>query len=363
LAAAAYVSWAGGAPYQPADDALVLERIPRGYAPAASAAGDPVTAAAIAQSLIERARAGADPRFLGYAQAALAPWWPQADAPVPVLVMRATIRQARHDFDGALADLERVLEREPGNAQALLTRATVMRVTGRNAEAARTCRALRARVAAFYWVTCEAASRSLSGELAEATAQLDALALDALDDAAYAWWTAERADMAVRSGDWALALRLYRGAAQRGVADPLLLASQAQLLLDMGRAGEVLSLITTDAKADLLQLRRAQAARALGRPDAALETRLAENFAAARRRGEDLHLREEATFELSVRGATAGALALAQANWRHQREPEDARVLARAARAMGDKTTLVELARWQAESRLEDAVLSRLLPP
>ena len=75
----------------------------------------------MATAYIRASRVEGDPRFLGYAQAALGPWWTQPAAPTTVLVLRATIRQSRHEFDAAVADLDRVLQRDPKHAQALLT--------------------------------------------------------------------------------------------------------------------------------------------------------------------------------------------------------------------------------------------------
>src|SRR6185503_20195154 len=118
------------APFVPADPKEVLETLP-------VASADPFSrelrqlrlalARRAARRYIERARADADPRYLGYAQAALAPWW-NAGAPASVLVLRATIRQSLHDFPSALADLSAALEIEPRNAQAWLTRATIQQV-------------------------------------------------------------------------------------------------------------------------------------------------------------------------------------------------------------------------------------------
>jgi hypothetical protein len=119
-------------PFVPASDAAVLEQLP--------SAGDPLLrdlhdqraalaqnprdldiALSLAAAYVRLGRREADPRYDGYAQAALAPWWDLAEPPIPVLILRATLRQRRHDFEAALADLERVLARWPGHPQALLT--------------------------------------------------------------------------------------------------------------------------------------------------------------------------------------------------------------------------------------------------
>ena len=91
----------------------------------------------LAKHCIVRARAEADPRFLGYAEAALGYWSNLAQPPASVLVVRATIRQSNHDFARALADLDLAVKLDPNNTQAWLTRASIFQVQGRYTEAKR----------------------------------------------------------------------------------------------------------------------------------------------------------------------------------------------------------------------------------
>jgi len=135
------------APYRPTDDREILE-------PVTESASDPRTrrlqalqqelaqnpmdldlALRVAQAYVERGRAQSDPRYYGYAQAALAPWWPLAEPPTAVLVLRATIRQHNHEFEKALADLSRAVEAEPRNASAWWTRALVLQAQGESSAA------------------------------------------------------------------------------------------------------------------------------------------------------------------------------------------------------------------------------------
>lgn len=100
----------------PSGDAEVLEHVPSGAADPrereraqlqrllAARPADRRTALALARLDIELSRARSDPRYLGYAQAALGPWWKLEEPPADVLVLRATIRQSSHDFEGALDD-------------------------------------------------------------------------------------------------------------------------------------------------------------------------------------------------------------------------------------------------------------------
>lgn len=355
---------AGAQPYRPTDDALVLERLPAGLpVPRRAIPHDPQAATALARSYLERARQHADPRFVGYAEQLLQPWWSEALPPAPVLLLRATIRQARHQFDEALADLGLLLARHPHDGQALLTRATVLRVQGRHAEAARDCRALRGIADPFVAELCEQSVRGLGGGLAEAAAALDRLApqMPLQPAGVQAWYFAERADMARRLGRAGQAERLHRLAIARLLADPLLVATAADLLLESGRAQDALAIVGAAPAVDALRLRAALARRALGQPDAVTERALADAYAAARRRGDEAHLREEARFELAIRSDAAAALRLAQDNWRSQREPEDARLLLEAARAANAPAATEPVRQWLRQSGLQDAALATLL--
>jgi hypothetical protein len=55
----------------------------------------------VAQGYLELGRVSGDPRYAGYAEAALAPWWHLDQPPQEVLVLRATLRQRMHLFDAA----------------------------------------------------------------------------------------------------------------------------------------------------------------------------------------------------------------------------------------------------------------------
>src|SRR5437016_10337571 len=92
-------------PFLPTDDAQVLEHLPGRttaqfrelkalQAAAAQAPDDLSRAIPLARAYIRASRLEGDPRFLGYAQAALASWCKDSDAPTPVLVLRATILQS-----------------------------------------------------------------------------------------------------------------------------------------------------------------------------------------------------------------------------------------------------------------------------
>lgn len=140
-----------------------------------------------------------------------------------------------------------------------------------------------------------------------------------------------------------------------------MLAAYADFLLEQGRPAQVMALLKNWARSDTLLLRLALAARALGLPQAERHARtLGERFTDAARRGERLHLQEEARFLLELKGDARAALAAAQENYRSQREPRDAQILIEAALAARDPAAAAPALEWLARHRFESARINEL---
>jgi tetratricopeptide (TPR) repeat protein len=282
-----------------------------------------------------------------------------------VLLLRATLKQSQHDFEGSLIDLDRLLKADPLMAQARLTRATVLGVRGRYADARRDCLALRGRAAPIVIAGCDATPASLSGDANDA---YDALTMELARDSGNVelreWALTLLAEIAARRGNFGAAERHFQAALALDPRDPYLKGAYADFLLDRNRPAEVLALLRADTKNDGLLLRLALAEQRL--PDmrdtyAAHRADLAARFDAARRRGDSLHRREEARFRLALENDARGALELARDNWSVQREPADLRILVEAARATGDQHALRIAFDWIAATHLEDAAIVALL--
>jgi Tfp pilus assembly protein PilF len=370
-ACACALATAGAAPYIPASGSQVLERLPGGLDPArrelqglraalAAKPGDLTLATTLAQRYIEQSRRDGDPRYLGYAQAALAPWWNQPQPPSPVLVLRATLRQSTHQFGAALVDLDAVLKRDSGNSQAWLTRATVQLITGDFAAARTSCMRLYSRAPELVVQACLSSVGSISGQAGasyERLRQTYAARRDA-SPALRAWVATLLGEMAARLSRPDAAEAHYREALALDAADSYLLGAYADFLLDRGRASEVIALLKDKTQADALLLRYAIAlknASAAGAAQAGAE--LAARFDAAMRRRDNVHQREQARFELALRGDPAAAVLLAKLNWAVQKEPADLRILAQAAAASKDPEAAAIVRDWLKTSKIEDASL------
>ena len=364
----AIVSLVSAKPYVPTSDNLILERLPykasdasqrevRRLSQALRAAPDNVELAAdLARRHIEQGRATSDPRFFGYARAALSHWWAMNDAPIEILVLRATLHQNQHRFDQALVDLDRVLQRAPNNGQARLTKAVVLQVRGEFDAALKECRALSRLADPVVVATCIAAVQSLNGELKSSYQRLTRMAeqLESQSPALRAWVLSYLADMAARLGKWDAAESYYRSALAADPSDAFLLAAYADLLLDRQRPREVIALLKGQERADGLLLRLALAQRAAS-DQTWHESRdkLAARFAAAKLRNDRVHLREEARFTLHLLDQPEAALALAQENWTIQKEPADARLVLDASRSAKIPNAAVQVREWLAKTRLE----------
>ena len=360
------------APFVPTDDNIVLETLTppgdpalkqlRALAATARAAPDELAPAiAYARRAVEFARHNGDPRYAGYAEAALRPWLSRAEVPPGAAFMDAVLRQYRHDFTNALSILDALLTAAPNNAEARLIRATVRQVVGDIAGAAADCDALSRRVDPAIAAPCRAAALEASGHSEQATKTLAiALALPAPPDLRL-WALTLAAEQAARHGDPVKAEARYHEALALDAGDLALVASYADFLLDAGRNREARTLLGSDTRIDAILLRLALAARAEGDSDAeALVQTQAERFAEARLRGDASHRREEARFRLHLQDDAAGALALALQNWPIQREPWDARLVLEAALAAHRPEAAAPVRDWLAAQGNDDIQLARL---
>ncbi|MGI8738347.1 MAG: tetratricopeptide repeat protein [Gammaproteobacteria bacterium] len=365
-------------PFVPKRDARVLERLP--YTPGdlsiqalraqrVTLARDPnniALAIEAARQYIGKGRAEGDPRYFGYAQAALEPWWRADNAPVEILVLRADLKQASHNFDGALNDLNKALQKDPENINSALTRAIILQVLGRYEDAQRDCATLLdaaryARDLQLTALTCAASVASFNGRATRSFAVLERVVRTAAGAAQERQWALTTlADIATRLGREAAAERYFRAALALG-ENAWLLGAYADLLLDRGRAREVIDLLENDTSVDNLLLLLALAEQDVGAPT--LDKHVAmlrARFRANRLRNDQRHLREEARFALRLLKDPQKALQLAKVNWRVQREPEDARILLRAALAAGRGRAAEPVIEFLRRSGLQDVRLNGL---
>ena len=363
-------------PHVPDSDDVVLERLPAALvggreelaairARLAAAPGDAAAAAAAARRLIDLGSAGGGPRMYGYAEAALAPWWTDADAPADVLRLRAKLKEIDHRYDDAAADLLALLERSPGDRQAWIELSNIRRVQGRYVEARAASDALAGfadGIAALYTRT---PLQAVTGELAAAAGVLERALpqVRAKLPETLPWVHIMRAQVATQQGRADEARAIYDEALEASPGDGHLLRGYGDLLLDLGEAGAAYDLLKDGTADNGVMLRAAIAARETGRShEAERWTRqLGERFREIRLRGGEPHGRFESRHLLHLKDDPRAALEVGLANWANQKELRDSRNVLEAAAAAGDAAAAAPVIEFLRRHGTQDAALERLI--
>lgn len=363
------------APYIPAEDGIVLETLPFSGDPRLrlwrqwedQLSQDPTNLALALRLADDYVRAGltkADPRYDGYARAALRPWWNDPMPPVEVLRLRVTLQQRAHQFDPALEDLAKMLHTNPLHGEAWLAKSVIHQVRGEYVQARQSCLPLIGQVSALVVSSCVANVATVTGQAEKSFHQL-ARSVEQNGSAAThetRWALTILAETAARLGRWTQAETYFRQALALESSDIYLLSAYSDFLLDRDRAQEVLPLLPGRNLPDALLLRAALAHRKLDLPQT---SRLVENlenrFRESRLRGDSRHVREEARFTLVLLNDAGEALKLAQENWAVQREPWDTRLVLEAALAAGQAEAAQPVLQWVTNVGLEDPGIRRLM--
>jgi tetratricopeptide (TPR) repeat protein len=359
------------APRTPAADSEVLEHLPMrpgdstarelGVLRAALVASpaDANAASALTQAYFDLAMARGDPRYVGYAEAVLATFDHRMTA--GLLLVRGQLRQYRHQFEGALEDFSAALRLDPGLAQAHAWRGAIFLVQASYPEVRQECTALQTLGRSALAGACMGLLQAYSGQLQAAQITLQQALQASPFPASQLWLLTRLGEVAAWRGQSDEAEAHFKAALALGLDDGYLLAAWSDHLLDAGRPAEVVKLLSAWEASDGLLLRLAEAETLLQLPAAAKHVQaMADRFAAAGLRGDVTHRAEEARFELRLRGQSAKALALAQANYQVQREPRDARILLEAAVAARQPASAQAALDWLRSSGFEDPRLRSL---
>ncbi|MDP1953728.1 MAG: hypothetical protein Q8K71_04560 [Polaromonas sp.] len=363
------------APYTPASDAEVVERLPgRASDPAirrvdslrkqlSARPEDIPLRLEIARRYFDLAMAQGDPRYVGYASSALAPLATSAAGNADYWLVRGLIQQYSHQFEAALASLAKSAGLNPRSPEPLSWRAAIFMVRAQYPAALAECERLTPLADPLLGAGCSAYVQAATGQLQQAFESLTKTAGSAANTSPemLLWLNTRLAEMAVRLQRNDAAEGHFRNALKQGVTDQFLLGAYADFLLARDRPAEVLTLLAGWERSDILLLRLALAGRAAKDTRAAgLATQLRERFDAAALRGDSLHEQEAARFELDIENQPAKALDLASRNYQDQKEPRDAEVLMRAALAAKQPRAAVPALDWLRNSKYEDPALKAL---
>lgn len=366
---------AAAAPFTPASDDQIVERLPGGATDPsvrrvdslrkqlAARPGDAGLRLEIAHRYFDLAMAQGDPRYVGYASAALAPLAQGSAGDAQYWLLSGLLQQYGHDFAGALRSLRRSSELDPRAAEPVAWRAAIDMVLARYPDALAECTRLVALADALQAQGCTAYVQASTGHLEAAYGALSReLAAAAAPDAALVLW------VRTRLAEWAIRLQRpdqaqghFEQALRLGITDQYLLAAYADFLLEQHRAEPVLALLADWERSDVLLLRLALAGKMARDPRApGWAGQLRDRFAAAARRGDRLHEQEAARFALDIEGQPAKALELAARNYTAQKEARDAAILMRSALAAGRPQAARPALDWMRAANYEDHALAAL---
>lgn len=327
--------------------------------------GNVEVAVATALEHFKRGRAEGDPRYYGYAESAISFWAKDPLPPTEILLIRAHLRQHRHEFKPALTDLDEIVKREPTNAQAWLIKAVVHMVQGDYTPAKSSCARLMGITSEFIAATCLSNVAALNGDAEKALNVLkqELLSSNGAPGQEQLWVLTSVAEIEQRLGRAEDAEKSFRAALAIEKDDSYLLTSFADFLLDQQRAAEVETLLSERRANDAMLLRLALARKQLGKDEELKRDReeLEARFAASQKRGDSSHLREEALFVLGIKGDATRAAELAVQNWQLQREPFDLRLLAEAGVAARNTAAITRAKEWLTATKLEYPRVHKLL--
>jgi tetratricopeptide (TPR) repeat protein len=362
-------------PYLPTSDDEVLETLPRDLLSSqddlaslrrrlADNPQDAGLAQQVASRYLQIGKSSSDPRYYGYAQAALQPWWDATDAPPEILRVRSKLKERDHRYDEALADLQLLLDDQPRDLQAWMEVANIYGVQGKYAEAQNACDRLSELAGSAPAILCSAPLLALTGRAEEAYSSLAGVLSTVKQQwpAAEQWVITMQAEISRALGHDNRAEQHFRDALANDPGDYYLLRSYADFLLDHDRDKEVVSLLREHVSDTGVLLRAALAAARTGERGLASQwkAQLQSRFDENRLRGNPPHGQFEARFHLDLCNDPRRALEIAQANWHLQKQPLDSRVLLEAAIAAKDQAAARPVLEFLKKHGTQDVVLEQL---
>jgi predicted Zn-dependent protease len=367
------------APFTPANDSDVVERLPLSATdPSArrlqslrkqleAKPDDVALRIEIARRYFDLSMAQGDPRYVGYASAALAPLDKAAPASNSAYwQIKGMLQQYSHNFDGALASLDKASLADPKSPDPMAWRSAIHMVQANYPKAQAECDALKPLTTPLFATGCSQYVLAHSGGAAGLQSAFDTLnaAVKAESNAApelMLWELTRLAEMAIRLKRFDEADAYFQRALKLGVTDQFLLGAYADFLLQQKKPEAVITLLADWERSDILLLRLALAGKATNHKKAAdWASSLRDRFTEAAKRGDRLHEQEAARFELDIENNPKKALTLAANNYKLQKEPRDAEVLMRTALAAKDAVAAKPALTWFKQYKYEDAQLADL---
>ncbi|MBE7939320.1 hypothetical protein IM725_01890 [Ramlibacter aquaticus] len=368
-------AFAQAEPFTPTNDDEVVEKLPSSAADPsvrrvdslrrqlAARPDDAALRLEIGRRYFDMAMAQGDPRYVGYAMAAIKPLDRLSPNDPGYWLVRGLLEQYSHDFAGGMKSLARASELDPKAPEPVAWRAAIDMVQARYDDARTECTRLETLAHPLYARSCLDYVRATTGQLAPAYEDLKAAlaAAGPLPAELVMWVQTRLGEWADRLGRTQDAEAHYQTALKQGVTDQFLLGAYSDFLLAHQRPAEVTRLLADWERSDILLLRLALAGKAANDKRAkGWADQLRDRFDAATQRGDRLHEQEAARFELDVEGKPDRALDYAARNYGTQKEPRDAEVLLRTALAAHKPAAAQPALDWMRATGYEDPAMAAL---
>ncbi len=367
--------------FTPPDDNYIVEDLPspivrlsRQLQQERSDRNDTPTAEALLQQATlsyDIAVTDQSPRAYGRTLSLLQSWPAGEDKPARYHILKAAVLQHNHEFAQAVQQLDRALELEPDNAQAMLIKAQIGLVTGDHAMARHNCETLRPLAHPSIHLNCQVQIDGVTGSATEALNAVEQYLNEvrSLPAASRVELLLSAAVITHRLGEVDRANGLYLQVLQQAPMNFYALTRYADLLLETGRAERLVTMLDAypeEAMNTELRILLAEALQAVDSSESRqraeqLKDALQEEFSIALRRDEALPYKSYARFSLNLLALPQQALEAARENWTLQREPSDTLLLAQAALEADDQRTLQEVGQWVEDTGLESRQLDNLL--
>lgn len=361
-------------PYIPTSDDKVLETLPKSLISdeltmlrrqLTQAPDNLALATTVAGRYISMGNLEGDPRFYGYARAALKSWWDQDSPPADVLRLRAKLREKEHRYDAALADLRKLLKQQPKNSQAWIEVANILRVQGKYEEAWDACNALSEFGGEIQTAICQAPLQAVTGQAKVARESLEQLLplVKTRFPSVVPWVQTMQSKVSYALGDIEQTEDYFRNGLAGSLQDKTLIRDFADFLLDENRNEEAFALAQEHTNDNGVLLRAAIAAKRVKEDELANRwaAQLAARFEEIRLRGGQPHGRFEARYELEINNDPKRALSIASANWDKQKETRDTRNVLEAALAAGNSDAAAPVVAFLKKYGTEDVILQGLV--
>jgi len=296
----------------------------------------------IAQNTIEllkSAKTGTNLELLQKAQIELSPWLDCQSVPNSMLLARGLLRYKQQQINQANQDISLYLERNPNDLTALIIQGTIFRQLGDYEKARNICLQTERNVSKINSAICFANVLSRQGKVDLAYEQLRGAVMSAQQESPQAY---QRLHLELAKLDQFIGINPQENitkALSAPYRDNMLWIAYSDFLLEQGNYEQLLNEIPNDSNDIRIQVRRAIAAKQLGRT----ETLNVDIFAQAKAQ-HNLSLRtDEALFLIYVKEDVESGVQLLLETWETRKEPFEAKLLMQASTKIKNPDLLKKL--------------------